>query len=286
MANNFGWNETQEKLVRLYKELIYPTMNNKYIFPEFIDSENDRNKTKGKTFFKFGVSGWIGVPNPFCRTQSDIPSFPHFSFRFDDEKSETYDVWIEISGIRTIERFLNMNSIEKNKFIELLKQLSDDYYIVVQNKIKEHHFAQRPKYENVMQFKANKFTESELNEISTHLEQVLSIRDTAPTKKGTGVFPVMGIANEYQIERDDVCTVFSDLLELFSFLSKLRTKDEISRQSKIEPEEDIVTKAIKCPSCGRVTHGIVINENTAKCNFCDKDFSIDKNDIYKKEEID
>lgn len=298
MKNEFGWNESEQDLIRIYKNFIQPKTNDNVIFPDFVDNENDKKTEPERTRFKFGKRGWIGIPNPFARVSSDIPSLPHFSFgnsredekyydfTLDSKNGKTYNVWLVISGNETIERFLRISPPEEEKFIELCRKLSDNYGIRVEQKIKEYNFAQIPDYKTVLDFRANTMNSEKFKMVCEELEKILN----SPRGKssGTGVFPNLEIWYGKLLSEEEIHKPFLEMKEIFVLVSKVKTERDIKRNkkeiSKLENElESLILEKRRIEKIIRIGVGDIESAKVKLKNIEDKIYDLEN--AIKKETL-
>jgi hypothetical protein len=217
---------------RKFYEKIRGLVNDNEIYPD-LDSSNYEEYVSNQN--------WIGIPS-FAMSKNEMTNSDnaHISFRLENNKL-TADLFF--NGVKAVNRFINiLHSIsekERDKFINLVKNLNEKYSIIVQ------YDARVPKtsanWTPIKTIKCKDLTKEKIQELLIIIKDTMEKRNLEQKEIGRKKIVTMSISlARVEIENyndKDLIEVFSNLANLARVVHNIKSVREINKIEKQIPKQ-------------------------------------------------
>lgn len=184
---------------------------------------------------------WIIVPISGEKNKKDarLAQRPNLWFDLSDEGKISfgivYDKLDSITRLRSILSSFNEN--ERNRMIEKLAILDDSFHTIVYRKIKRHHWAESPSYEESFVQQSNQMDYEQFVKLFDVVDKIMNERNLLEKGKKYQLAPSIDIvSSEIRREENDFKEKLSKIRPIYEISVKVRTKEEIEKEQTVQKE--------------------------------------------------
>lgn len=184
---------------------------------------------------------WIIVPIPGEKDKKDarLAQRPNLWFSLSDEGKISfgivYDKLDSVTRLRSILSPLNKN--ERNEITEKLATLDDSFLTKVHRKIKRHHWAESPSYEEAFVQQSNQMDYEQFIKLFDVVDKIMNERNLLEKGKKYQLAPSIDIvSSEIRREENDVKEKLSKIKPIYEIAVKVRTEEEIEKEQTLQKE--------------------------------------------------